>query len=143
MGHARKKSPAQLDREIAEALSQGPLTTEQVERYRTGRAWGWPADLAFKAATDRPLSRSPGHKGHAQKRVPSLKDIAPGLRNVAQRSVNAENRFIDYAMEHGPSRGPPCDRCPERLRGLYLGNGARTRGQPPGQQASPPAHERG
>jgi hypothetical protein len=30
-----------------------------------------------------------------------LKDIEPGLRNVAQRSVDAENRFIAYAMEHG------------------------------------------
>src|SRR3990172_921409 len=28
-------------------------------------------------------------------------DIEPGLRNVARRSVDAENRFIDYAMEHG------------------------------------------
>lgn len=99
---ARKKSPAQLDREIAEALSQAPrMTPEQVARYRTGRTWGWPADLAFKAATDRPLSRTPGRRSHAQKKTSSLRDIEPGLRNVAQRSVQAEDRFIAYAMEHG------------------------------------------
>jgi hypothetical protein len=27
--------------------------------------------------------------------------LAPGLRRLAQRSVNAENRFLEYAMEHG------------------------------------------
>lgn len=64
----KKKSPAQLDREIAEALSQEPgMTTEQIERYRSGRKWGWPADLAFKAATGRPLSRTPGRRSHATK----------------------------------------------------------------------------
>jgi hypothetical protein len=31
----------------------------------------------------------------------SLKSIEPGLRGLAQRSVNAENSFIAYAMEHG------------------------------------------
>jgi hypothetical protein len=105
--HATKKSPAQLDREITAALSQEPsMTTAQVERYSSGRTWGWPADLAFKAATGRPLSRTPGRRSHAQKKTTALKDIEPGLRNVAQRSVNAENRFIDYAMEHGRlSRG--------------------------------------
>lgn len=36
----------------------------------------------------------------------AMKDIEPGLRDVAQRIVNAQNRFIDYAMEHGRlSRG--------------------------------------
>lgn len=104
--HSTKKSPAQLQREIDETLSQAPgMTTEQIGRYRSGRKWGWPADLAFKAATGRPLSRTPGHRSHAQKTT-ALKDIEPGLRNVAQRSVDAENRFIDYAMEHGRlSRG--------------------------------------
>ena len=104
---ARKKSPAQLDRDIAEALSHQPrMTTEQLARYRDGRAWGWPADLAFKTATGRPLSRTPGRRSHAQKKPSLLKDIEPGLRNVAQRSVQAVDRFIAYAMEHGRlSRG--------------------------------------
>lgn len=30
-----------------------------------------------------------------------LRSIEPGLRNVARHSVEAENRFITYAMEHG------------------------------------------
>jgi hypothetical protein len=65
--HATKKSPAQLDREIAEALgdSQSGMTPEQIDRYRSGRTWGWPADLSFKAATGRPLSRTPGRRSHA------------------------------------------------------------------------------
>lgn len=99
---ARKKSPAQLDREIAEALSHEPrMTSEQIARYRSGRTWGWPADLAFKVATDRPLSRTPGRRSHAQRKTSALRDIEPGLRNVAQRSIEAEDRFITFAMEHG------------------------------------------
>jgi len=56
----RKKSPAQLDREIAEELEAAALTPAQ-RRYREGRRWGWPADLAFKVALERPLegARSP------------------------------------------------------------------------------------
>ena len=65
----KKKSSAQLDREINEALSQAPgMTTAQIERYRSGRKWGWPADLAFKVATDRPLSRTPGRRSHTTKK---------------------------------------------------------------------------
>jgi hypothetical protein len=62
--HATKKtSPAQLDRDIAEALSRTPgMTQDQIDRYRSGRKWGWPADLSFKAATGRPLSRTPGRR---------------------------------------------------------------------------------
>ncbi len=47
-----------------------------------------------------------GRKSHSQKKTTLLKDIEPGLRNVAQRSLDAENRFLAYAMEHGRlSRG--------------------------------------
>lgn len=31
----------------------------------------------------------------------AMKDIEPGLRGLARRSVDAEDRFIAYAMEHG------------------------------------------
>jgi hypothetical protein len=49
---------------------------------------------------------SAARSSHAQKKTTALKDIEPGLRNVARRSVDAENRFLDYAMEHGRlSRG--------------------------------------
>jgi hypothetical protein len=48
----------------------------------------------------------PRSRAHAQKKTTLLKDIEPGLRNVAQRSLDAENRFIAYAMKHGRlSRG--------------------------------------
>lgn len=47
------------------------------------------------------LGSVPGRRAHAQKRAALLKDMAPGLRGVAQRSVDAENRFLAYAMEHG------------------------------------------
>jgi hypothetical protein len=60
--HAMKKrSPAQLKREIAEALEGAPsgMTPEQIARYRRGRRW--PADLAFKVAVGRPLSRTSRH----------------------------------------------------------------------------------
>ena len=59
--HAKKKSPAQMDREIAETLEAAAMTPAQRERYRKGRKWGWPADLAFKVAMERPLEgvRSP------------------------------------------------------------------------------------
>ena len=62
--HATKKTPpAQLDRDIAESLSRTPgVTKEQIESYRRGRKWGWPADLSFKVATGRPLSRTPGRR---------------------------------------------------------------------------------
>lgn len=35
--------------------------------------------------------------GHAK----AMKDVEPGLRGMAQRSVHAEDRFLEYAMEHG------------------------------------------
>lgn len=61
--HATKNTSAQLDHEIAEALLRTPgMTQEQIKRYRSGRKWGWPADLAFKAATGRSLSRTPGRR---------------------------------------------------------------------------------
>lgn len=31
----------------------------------------------------------------------AVASMEPGLRAVAQRSVDAENSFLDYAMEHG------------------------------------------
>ncbi len=92
----KKKSPAQLDREIAEVLSQDPsMTTEQIERYRSGRKWGWPADLAFKVATGRPLSRTPGRRSHA-----TLKDIASKgyyapKPSMTVREINAIVRAAD------------------------------------------------
>lgn len=59
--HATKKSAVQLGREIANMLEGVPssMTSEQVEGYRSGRRWGWPADLAYKVATGRTLSRTP------------------------------------------------------------------------------------
>src|SRR4029077_10687480 len=69
------KTPrAQLEREIAESLAT------PIRGYK---------------------HRAPGRKAHASKKTAGLKDIEPGLRNVAQRSLDAENRFISYAMEHG------------------------------------------
>jgi hypothetical protein len=55
--------------------------------------------LASKPINDRAYLE-PGRRSQAQKKT-LLKDIEPGLRNVAQRSADAENRFIAYAMEHG------------------------------------------
>ncbi len=34
-------------------------------------------------------------------RAKAMKDVEPGLRGMAQRSVDAEGRFLEYAMEHG------------------------------------------
>lgn len=69
------KSPAQLDREIS----------------------------AFLATKSRGGSRKRGHstKARGKAAAAATADVAPGLRAIAQRSVNAENSFLEYAMEHG------------------------------------------
>ena len=159
--HATKKSPAQLDREIAQALATklgrpelaalrdprgfarelrrqlqaqqlkqkgarfraaypyvvkhldrglrailGNFATDAEARERADAVDGWVEHGGRVIHGVEKQSRpSTAHSSHAQKKT-ALKDIEPGLRNVARRSVDAENRFIDYAMEHGRlSRG--------------------------------------
>jgi hypothetical protein len=92
------KTPrAQLEREIAKSLAT-PIQRQ---------AEPPPIQQRAETSTDRRYKhRAADRKSHAQKKATLLKDIEPGLRNVAQRSLDAENRFIAYAMEHGRlSRG--------------------------------------
>ena len=66
-----KKTPARLDREIAEALSK-KLTAAQREQYQARRRFGHPAALAFNAAAGRELSRVPPRskqRAHATKKA--------------------------------------------------------------------------
>jgi hypothetical protein len=149
--HATKKSPAQLDREIAEALSREKaprgtdidtttaidrkfrsrqrdgLTLAEKARQARGAAARWikrsrayAREGQFREADDAQteavaLGRMASDleaevasirtRSHATRKSPpkasNISDIEPGLRNVARRSVDAENRFLAYAMEHG------------------------------------------
>lgn len=76
-----KKSRVQIKREVDEILASKPINDRA---YLEPGTW----------------NLEPGRRSQAQKKT-LLKDIEPGLRNVAQRSADAENRFIAYAMEHG------------------------------------------
>jgi hypothetical protein len=88
----RKTSPAQLDREIAEALSpKTDMSAEQIERYRSGRKWGWPADLSFKVATDRPLSRTPGRMTHMAIGSPPLRPDERSHSTIRGHAMNKPN----------------------------------------------------
>lgn len=88
----RKTSPAQLDREIAEALSlKTDMSAEQIERYRSGRKWGWPADLSFKVATDRPLSRTPGRGPRMAIGSPPLRPDERSHSTIRGSALNKSN----------------------------------------------------
>ncbi len=86
-------------------VSLGPGGVLRVEPLKTPRAQ-LEREIAKSLATPIQRQRARGRKSHSQKKTTLLKDIEPGLRNVAQRSLDAENRFLAYAMEHGRlSRG--------------------------------------
>ncbi len=40
-------------------------------------------------------------KAQLDAEIQAVMSIEPGLRGMAQRSVDAENKFLAYAMEHG------------------------------------------
>jgi hypothetical protein len=116
--HSTKKSPAQLQREIDEALSQEPsITTGQIERYRSGRKWGWTADLAFKAATGRPLNRTPGRRSHATKKSAGRGAREESIRKLVRRAIRGlgakdgvwiqerVERIVHEANKSGPRIG--------------------------------------
>jgi hypothetical protein len=99
-----KKTPAQLDREIAQVV--GKMTPEQREGYQRRRRWGHPAHLAFKAATERPLSKSPPKKtarSHATigDRSSYPFDLAPG-DIVMRRDIKGRKK---YRVSHLGSSG--------------------------------------
>jgi hypothetical protein len=122
------KSSAQIEREIDEVLAKAkikPISESSYLgglRYKTevyGPGGNRPIGEALSLVPGLPILRhksgaakglfggrsklksTASRKSHAQKKITLLKDIEPGLRNVAQRSLDAENRFIAYAMEHG------------------------------------------
>jgi len=76
-------------------VSLGPGGFLRVEPLKTPRAQ-LEREIAKSLAT--PIQQGAETSTDRRKK---LKDIEPGLRAVAQRSVDAVNRFIAYAMEHG------------------------------------------
>jgi hypothetical protein len=105
--HATKKSPAQLDREIAQVV--GSMTPEQREGYHDRRRWGHPAHLAFKAATGRPLSKSPPSKAPRSHATVASRgsypfDLVPG-DIVVRRLKGATKGRKKYRVSHLGSSG--------------------------------------
>lgn len=81
---------------IKSITDENPYAVRQLNHHAAKRPH---AQLAREIAEA--LSREP--RAQPTKKI---SDIEPGLRGVAQRSVDAVKRFMDYAMEHGRlSRG--------------------------------------
>jgi len=96
-----KKSPAQLQREIDAALMSDETKLairglRDLEAQQPGiiaacnAVLGGTADRATRRRILDVVARSRAVRG-----------MEPGLRAVARRSLDAEERFLAYAMEHG------------------------------------------